>query len=110
MREFLHVDDLADALVYLAQTYSDEEFVNIGTGDEVSIADLARLVQDAVGFRGELVFDASRPDGTPRKLVDTTKLNSLGWHPSVPLAHGIPAVYRWFLDHHTTGAAHSAAA
>ena len=110
LREFLHVDDLADALVYLAQTYSDEEFVNIGTGDEVSIADLARHVADAVGFRGELVFDASRPDGTPRKLVDTTKLNGLGWHPSVPLNQGIPAVYRWFLDHHIEGTAHSAAA
>lgn len=110
LREFLHVDDLADALVFLAQTYSDEEFVNIGTGDEVSIADLARLVADAVGFDGDLVFDASRPDGTPRKLVDTTKLNGLGWRASIPLNQGIPAVYRWFLENHIQGAARSAAA
>ena len=107
LREFLHVDDLADALVFLAQTYSDEAFVNIGTGDEVSIADLARHVADAVGFQGDLIFDASRPDGTPRKLVDTTKLNGLGWHPSIPLNQGIPAVYRWFLDHKTEGTAHA---
>ncbi|WP_188444764.1 GDP-L-fucose synthase family protein [Sphingomonas psychrolutea] len=110
LREFLHVDDLADALVYLAQTYSDEEFVNIGTGDEVNIAVLARHVADAVGFDGDLVFDASRPDGTPRKLVDTTKLNGLGWRPSVPLNQGIPAVYRWFLEHHNEGAARGAVA
>lgn len=110
LREFLHVDDLADALVYLAQTYSDEEFVNIGTGDEVSIADLARHVAAAVGFAGDLVFDASRPDGTPRKLVDTTKLNGLGWRASIPLNQGIPAVYRWFLENHIQGAAPSAAA
>jgi GDP-L-fucose synthase len=98
LREFLHVDDLADALVFLARTYSDDEFVNIGTGDEVSIADLAHLVADAVGFRGEVAFDATRPDGTPRKLVDTTKLNALGWKPSVPLNRGIAEVYGWFLD------------
>ncbi len=110
LREFLHVDDLADALVFLAQTYSAEEFVNIGTGDEVSIADLARHVADAVGFTGDLVFDASRPDGTPRKLVDTTKLNGLGWRASIPLNQGIPAVYRWFLENHIQGAAHDAAA
>lgn len=110
LREFLHVDDLADALVFLAQTYSAEEFVNIGTGDEVSIANLARHVADAVGFTGDLVFDASRPDGTPRKLVDTTKLNGLGWQPSIPLNQGIPAVYRWFLENHIQGAAHDAAA
>ena len=110
LREFLHVDDLADALVFLATTYSDEQFVNIGTGDEVSIADLARLVCATVGFEGELVFDASRPDGTPRKLVDTTRLNGLGWRPSVPLRQGVPAVYRWFLDSITEGRPHSAAA
>lgn len=108
LREFLHVDDLADALVFLAQTYSAEDFVNIGSGDEVSIAQLAQLVADAVGFEGRLVFDSSRPDGTPRKLVDTTRLNALGWRPATPLQNGIPAVYRWFLDHHA--APHVAAA
>ncbi|WP_315443242.1 GDP-L-fucose synthase family protein [Sphingomonas alpina] len=98
LREFLHVDDLADALVFLARSYSDDEFVNIGTGDEVSIADLAHLVANAVGFRGEVAFDATRPDGTPRKLVDTTKLNALGWKPSISLNQGIADVYGWFLD------------
>jgi len=98
LREFLHVDDLADALVFLAQTYSAEDFVNIGTGDEVSIAQLAETITEAVGFVGRLVFDASRPDGTPRKLVNTTRLNALGWHPSIPLKTGIAAVYRWFLQ------------
>ena len=110
LREFLHVDDLADALVLLAQTYSAEDFVNIGTGDEVSIGDLARLVADAVGYRGELVFDASKPDGTPRKLVDTTRLNALGWHPATPLAQGVAAVYRWFVDTHEAASAHRATA
>ncbi|WP_034160231.1 GDP-L-fucose synthase family protein [Sphingomonas sp. ERG5] len=98
LREFLHVDDLADALVFLARTYSDDEFVNIGTGDEVSIADLAHLVAQAVGFQGKIAFDATRPDGTPRKLVDTAKLNGLGWTPSVPLNDGISEVYSWFLE------------
>ncbi|MEN2785422.1 GDP-L-fucose synthase [Sphingomonas qilianensis] len=99
LREFLHVDDLADALIFLAQHYSDDGFVNIGTGDEVSIGDLAHLVAQTVGFEGRLAFDATRPDGTPRKLVDTRKLTALGWSASVPLATGIASVYRWFVDH-----------
>lgn len=98
LREFLHVDDLADALVFLATSYSDDGFVNIGTGDEVSIAALAHMVADAVGFEGRLEFDATKLDGTPRKLVDTTRLKSLGWASSVPLASGIVDVYRWFLE------------
>ncbi|MGH6615994.1 GDP-L-fucose synthase family protein [Sphingomonas sp.] len=101
LREFLHVDDLADALVFLARSYSEDEFVNIGTGDEVSIADLAHLVANTVGFRGKVAFDATRPDGTPRKLVDTTKLNALGWKPSISLNQGIADVYGWFLDNGT---------
>ena len=96
LREFLHVDDLADALVFLAQNYSDDEFVNIGTGDEVSIGALAHMVADTVGFEGTLAFDATRPDGTPRKLVDTTRLNALGWQASIALDRGIGDVYRWF--------------
>uniref|UniRef100_UPI0025E261F5 GDP-L-fucose synthase family protein n=1 Tax=Sphingomonas sp. TaxID=28214 RepID=UPI0025E261F5 len=99
LREFLHVDDLADAVVFLAKTYSEDGFVNIGTGDEVSIGALAHMVADAVGFEGRLEFDASKPDGTPRKLVDTAKLNALGWTPSIPLARGVAEVYRWFLEH-----------
>lgn len=110
LREFLHVDDLADALVFLAQHYSDTGFVNIGSGQETSIRDLALTVADAVGFQGRLEFDASKPDGTPRKLVDTTRLNALGWQPSVPLNQGIAGVYRWFLDNIDTLRTHSAAA
>lgn len=98
LREFLHVDDLADALVFLAKHYSDAGFVNVGSGQELSIAELAHTVADAVGFTGELVFDPSRPDGTPRKLVDTGKLSALGWNASIPLGEGIAGVYRWFLD------------
>ena len=99
LREFLHVDDLADALVFLAQHYSAEDFVNIGTGDEVSIADLTHLVADAVGFEGSIVFDATRPDGTPRKLLDTSRMTALGWQPSIPLRRGVADVYRWFVEH-----------
>lgn len=99
LREFLHVDDLADALVYLAKHYSDAGFVNVGSGQELSIKALAHIVAETVGFAGALEFDASKPDGTPRKLVDTTKLNALGWKPSIPLRQGIADVYRWFLDH-----------
>ncbi|MFA6125293.1 MAG: GDP-L-fucose synthase [Sphingomonas sp.] len=99
LREFLHVDDLADALVFLAQTYSAEDFVNIGTGEEFSIAELAHMVSAAVGFPGTLVFDATRPDGTPRKLIDTTRLQGLGWKPSIPMQRGLAEVYDWFLEH-----------
>jgi GDP-L-fucose synthase len=99
LREFLHVDDLADALVFLAQTYSAEDFVNIGTGEEFSIAELAHMVSAAVGFPGKLVFDATRPDGTPRKLIDTTRLQGLGWKPSIPMQRGLAEVYDWFLEH-----------
>jgi GDP-L-fucose synthase len=98
LREFLHVDDLADALVFLARTYSDAGFVNVGSGQELSIAELAQTVANVVGFEGDLVFDASKPDGTPRKLVDTAKLDGLGWRASIPLREGIEGVYRWFLD------------
>ena len=100
LREFLHVDDLADALVFLARNYSDRQFVNVGSGQEISIADLAHLVAETVGFEGRLEFDASKPDGTPRKLVDTTRLRQIGWEPSIPLRQGIEGVYRWFLDNH----------
>lgn len=98
MREFLHVDDLADALVFLAKSYSGEEIVNVGSGDEISIGDLARMTADIVGFQGDIVFDASKPDGTMRKLVDTGKLNALGWNAHRSLREGIADTYRWFLD------------
>ena len=98
LREFLHVDDLADALVFLATHYSGEEIVNIGSGEEVSIGGLAHMIADIVGFEGELAFDASKPDGTMRKLVDTAKLKSLGWSSSRPLREGVTDTYQWFVD------------
>lgn len=93
LREFLHASDMANACVYLMQNYNDKGFVNIGTGKEISIADLAFLIKDIVGFEGSVVFDATKPDGTPRKLTDTTKLNSLGWKYSIELREGITKVY-----------------
>lgn len=93
-REFMHVDDLADAVVYLLQNYSGAGHVNIGVGDDISIADLARLVADVVGFEGELLFDSSKPDGTPRKMMDSTLLHKLGWNASIPLQEGLREVYR----------------
>jgi GDP-L-fucose synthase len=99
LREFLYVDDLADALVHLAKTYSGESFVNVGTGEEVSIGDLARLVAEVVGFEGELQFDATKPDGMARKLVDTAKLQAMGWRHATGLREGLARTYGWFLDH-----------
>lgn len=96
LREFLHVDDCAEACVFLMDHYDSEEHVNIGTGQDLSILELAHLVARVVGFEGELVFDASKPDGTPRKLVDTTKINSLGWRPRIGLEEGIRLAYSWF--------------
>ena len=97
LREFLHVDDCAEACVFLMKHYEGEEHVNIGVGSDLSILDLAHLVARVVGFNGELVFDSSKPDGTPRKLVDTTKINALGWTPRIPLEEGIQLAYKWFL-------------
>lgn len=96
LREFLHVDDLADAVVFLAKHYSGEEHVNVGSGAEVSIEGLARLVCQTVGFTGDLVLDASKPDGTPRKLSDVTKLKELGWDRARGLAQGVADVYQTF--------------
>jgi GDP-L-fucose synthase len=107
LREFLHVDDLADATVLLMHRYSSEENINVGSGDEVSIAELARLVADATGFRGRLQFDPSRPDGTPRKRLDTSRLAALGWSARIRLAQGIADTYRAFAaqaDTHGAGA------
>lgn len=95
-REFLHVDDLADAAVFLMKNWSESEPVNIGTGSDVTIMELARLIGDVVGFKGRLVFDASKPDGTPRKLLDISKLLGLGWRPRIDLAAGIRDTYDWY--------------
>jgi len=100
-REFLHVDDLADACVFLMRNYAADEPINVGVGEDLSIAELAALVARVVGFQGRLAFDASKPDGTPRKLLDTHRINDLGWRPQVPLETGVAATYRWFLDHRT---------
>ena len=100
LREFLHVDDLADACVFLMQGYESDEPVNVGVGEDLSIRALAELVARVVGFEGRLAFDTSKPDGTPRKLLDTSKINGLGWRPRIPLEPGIAETYGWFLDHH----------
>ena len=97
-REFLHVDDLADACLFLMQRYSDEHWVNVGVGTDVSIRELADLVAQTVGYTGGLVFDASKPDGTPRKLMDVSRLAALGWRAKVPLSEGVRQTYQWFLD------------
>jgi len=98
-REFLHVDDLADAVIYLLENYEDEPIVNIGWGEDVTIRELAELVMAESGFKGRLVFDASKPDGTPRKLLDTTRLTALGWRPKISLEAGIASTYAWFREH-----------
>jgi GDP-L-fucose synthase len=97
LREFLHVDDLADAVVHLAKHHSGEEHINIGSGEEVSIRDLALQICDVVGFKGELVLDATKPDGTPRKLCDVSKLKALGWNRARKLDLGLKQTYQDFL-------------
>jgi len=98
LREFLYVDDLADALVFLMENYSTEMHINVGTGDEVTIGDLARGVFAAVEFEGELSFDSSKPDGSPRKLMDSTRLLDMGWKPETSLDDGLKLAYAWYLD------------
>jgi GDP-L-fucose synthase len=99
-REFLHVDDLAAAVVHLTWTYEGEDIVNIGVGEDISIRELAELVKDITGYQGEIVNDTSKPDGTPRKLLDVSRLHALGWEARIPLRQGIEDTYRWFLEHH----------
>jgi GDP-L-fucose synthase len=102
LREFLYVDDLADALLFLMQHYDNPEFVNIGTGEEVSIRELALTIKAVVDYSGDLKFDSTKPDGTPRKLLDTTKLNSLGWQPKTSLKQGVELTYSWFQQGYAT--------
>jgi len=97
-REFLHVDDLADALVFLMERYSGEAQVNVGWGEDVSIAALAELVAEVGGFTGGFRYAADKPDGAPRKLLDTTKLTRLGWRPRIPLKQGLQNTYAWFVE------------
>jgi GDP-L-fucose synthase len=96
LREFMHVDDCADALVYLLTHYSGDGHINVGTGEEISIGDLARLVAEAVGFEGGIVLDRTKPDGTPRKLMDSSKLHALGWRSRISLREGVAATLRWY--------------
>ena len=102
-REFLHVDDCADACVFLMESYEGEDIVNIGTGVDVTIEYLAALVKKVVGYTGVVVFDTTKPDGTPRKLVDVGRISGLGWRPGIALEEGVASAYRWFLE--TTDAA-----
>lgn len=98
LREFLHVDDLARGVVFCLEAYDEYEHINCGAGSEISIGDLARLVGRAVGFAGEISFDATKPDGTPRKLMDSSRMRALGWRPEISLEDGVAATYRWFLE------------
>ncbi len=98
-REFLYCDDLADALVFLMNHYSGESHVNVGCGSDLTIAEVARLLAEVVGFTGDFVFDPTKPDGTPRKLLDVSRLSGLGWQPQTSLRDGLAETYRWFLEH-----------
>lgn len=99
-REFLHVDDLADACLFLMERYDENIHINVGTGEDLSIRELAEVVRDVVFPKARLVFDASKPDGTPRKLLDVSRLHALGWKHRISLRDGIASTYRWFLEHH----------
>jgi GDP-L-fucose synthase len=98
-REFLAVDDLADACVFVMKSYSDLEFLNVGTGEDITIAEFARLIADVVGFQGTIEFDASRPDGAPQKLLDVSRINALGWRAQIPLRQGLQRMYADFVAH-----------
>lgn len=99
LREFLHSDDLATAIVFLLEHYDENEHINVGSGQEVSIRELAETIADVVGYEGNLVFDSSKPDGTPRKLLDNSRIEALGWLPEITLREGLQDAYRWFLEH-----------
>lgn len=100
LREFLHVDDLADAVMFLMDKYSDFPHVNVGSGNEVTIKNLAELVKEVVGFEGELKWDPTKPDGTPRKLMDSSKLANMGWKPKISLRDGLVGTYKWYVENY----------
>jgi GDP-L-fucose synthase len=109
-REFLYVDDLADACVFLMREYDDPAIINVGVGEDITISDLAALVREVVGYTGRIVYDPGRPDGTPRKLLDVSRLTRLGWRPRIGLREGIAETYRWYLSPATpTGSSAGAA-
>ena len=95
-REFLYIDDLAKSLIFLMNEYNEAQHINIGAGEDISISDLAIIIKDIVGFEGQVIWDARKPDGTPRKLLDTTKINRLGWEVETSLKEGIKKTYEWF--------------
>jgi GDP-L-fucose synthase len=97
-REFLHVDDLADAALFLMLNYDDEEIINVGTGEDITVRELCDILAEVTGFSGSIVFDRSMPDGTPRKLLDVSRLFALGWSPRIPLRAGIEQTYRWYVQ------------
>lgn len=98
LREFIYVDDLAEALVLMMETHNDPEIVNVGSSEEISIRDLANLMAKIVGFNGKIVFNETQPDGTPRKIMDSSKIRSMGWKPKMPLERGLRYTYQWFLS------------
>jgi GDP-L-fucose synthase len=98
-REFLHVDDLATASLFLLENYDDDETINVGVGEDVSVRELAEVIADVVGFDGDIVQDTTKPDGTPRKLLDVSRINALGWKARIPLRDGIASTYAWFREH-----------
>lgn len=98
LREFLHVDDLADAVLFLLGNYDGLEHVNVGSGKEVTIKELAEMIKEVVGFQGKLIWDPTKPDGTPRKLMDNSKLAKLGWEAKISLRDGLVGTYKWYLE------------
>src|SRR5690606_24270939 len=98
LREFLHVDDLAAALLLLMEQYDDVSPINVGSGEEVSIQDLAQGLKDITGYKGDVLFDGDKPDGTPRKLLDSTRLRAMGWAPSIALQDGLQQTWGWYLE------------
>jgi GDP-L-fucose synthase len=102
-REFLHVDDMADACLFVMQHHDGSQILNIGCGSDVTIAEVAHLVKETIGFEGEIVFDTTKPDGTPRKLLDVSRLFALGWRPRIDLRSGLAETYAWFLQHLDVG-------
>ncbi|MGB4374410.1 MAG: NAD-dependent epimerase/dehydratase family protein, partial [Defluviitoga tunisiensis] len=97
-REFIHVDDLADAVVYLMNNYNDNQHINLGTGKDITIKELAELIKEIVGYEGEIKFDTTKPDGTPRKLLDVSRLHATGWKHKIELREGIQSTYEWFKE------------
>mgnify|MGYP000021277033 FL=1 len=103
LREFLNVDDLADACLYLMDHYDGDDFFNVGYGREVTIRELAELIKKVTGYTGEIVLDASKPDGTPRKLTDISRIKALGWEPKIDLETGLKQTYEWFCERYESG-------